>query len=97
MMAAIVAYLCWSMARELDREHPFRGFLIASAVLFVFCFFGHHGIVPGRDADSEIATALPGDEDISETQHSGRMFGQYVTYTAFAYAGLLIGFRRRPH
>ena len=91
LMASLIAWLCWSIAGELDSEHPFRGFLIASAVLFVICFFGHHGMAPGADIE------LPSDRDVADTQHSGRMFGQYVTYLAFAYAGLLIGFRRRLH
>lgn len=34
----IIAWICWFAGGQLNREHPFRGFLIASTVLFVLCW-----------------------------------------------------------
>jgi hypothetical protein len=40
----------------LDEEHPFRGFLIACAVIFVICYFGHHGIYSEYDDYTDISS-----------------------------------------
>ena len=48
----IIAYISWLVAKYLDRGHPFRGFLIASTIIFVICFCGQHGIRFGNDEDA---------------------------------------------
>jgi hypothetical protein len=39
----IIAYASWVAASQLNKDHPFRGFLIAGAAIFVICYFGHKG------------------------------------------------------
>ncbi len=48
----IIAYVSWLVAKYLDRDHPFRGFVIASTTLFVLCFAGQHNIRFGNDDDA---------------------------------------------
>jgi hypothetical protein len=47
-----VGYFSWLVAKYLDKDHPFRGFVIASTVFFVICFFSQHGIRFGNDDDA---------------------------------------------
>src|SRR5439155_11228466 len=40
----LIALFSWAFGDQLNREHPFRGFLIACAVIFVICLKGYYGI-----------------------------------------------------
>jgi len=49
----IVGYFSWIASKYLDRNHPFRGFIIASTIIFVICFLSRHGgIYNGSDYDA---------------------------------------------
>lgn len=48
----LIGYSSWHASEYLDRDHPFRGFLITSTIFFVLCFCGQHGIHFGNDDDA---------------------------------------------
>src|SRR5262245_145416 len=49
----IVAWVCWFTGPLLDREHPFRGFVIAAGALGLLCLFWSAGMTSDADYDGE--------------------------------------------
>jgi len=92
---AIIGYASWFMAEQLDREHPFRGFLMASAAIFVICLLGYHGIQIASDEFSEATYEARDSEKTIEVAQTGRFFGQFLLYILASYAALLAKLWRR--
>ncbi|MEQ1880354.1 MAG: hypothetical protein ABL878_05215 [Burkholderiales bacterium] len=86
---ALIGHVSWRMAKDLDQEHPFRGFLIASAVIFIVCLFGYHGLHTEYDDYSETANMSLDKEAALEAAQSGRFFGQFLLYVVVSYAAML--------
>lgn len=91
----IIGYLSWFAADQLDREHPFRGFLVAAAVLFVICLFGYYGIHSEYDERSESSFRYIDEEAAALAAQSGRYFAQYLVYVAIAYGAMLAKVKKR--
>lgn len=95
---AIIGYISWAGADQLDEMHPFRGFLIASGVLFAICFMGHLGIYSEVDDYTEESYFLRDKEAAKEAVQTGRYFGQYFIYVLVSYATMLAKrYRRTPN
>ena len=82
----IIAYVSWFAADLLDYDYPFRGFLIACAVVFVICFMGHNGISIEHDIDKEAA---------KRAAETGRYLGQFLVYVTVSYVAMLAKLLRR--
>jgi hypothetical protein len=92
---AIIGYVSWFAAAQLDREHPFRGFLIAAAILFIICLFGYWGIRSEYDEQSESSLRYVDKEAAARAAQSGRYFAQYLIYVAIAYGVMVVRFKKR--
>ena len=92
---AIIAYGSWFAADQLDREHPFRGFLVAAAVLFILCLFGYFGIHSEYDEQSESSLRYIDKEAAALAAQSGRYFAQYLVYVAISYGVMLVKLKKR--
>jgi hypothetical protein len=94
----IIAWVCWFAGGQLDREHPFRGFLIAATVFGVLCFFWSAGIVTEPDYDGEgcgrrearIGRAFPG-QPVMECKASSPRAARWRLALALFAAGRLRG------
>jgi hypothetical protein len=86
---AIIGYASWHGAAQLDSEHPFRGFLVASTVLFVICLFGYYGIYSEFDEQTETSIQYIDKEAAALAAQSGRYFGQFLIYVAISYIAML--------
>src|SRR4051812_38596606 len=92
---AIIGYVSWFAADQLGREHPFRGFLVVAAVLFVICLFGYYGIRSEYDEQSESSFRYIDKEAATLPAESGRYLAQYLIYVAIAYGAMLAKLRKR--
>jgi hypothetical protein len=92
---AIIGAVGWSSADHLDREHPFRGFLIGAVILFVICLLGFHGIHFEYDDLEERSFAYVDKEAAALATRSGRYFVQYLFYVAVVYGAMLAKLKSR--
>ena len=90
-----IAYFSWAAADYLNKEHPFRGFLIASAVIFVICFMGHHENYLETDDHTERNTVIIDKELAKGSATTGGYFGQFIVYIIISYSAMLIKLRNR--
>ena len=88
----IIAWVCVLASTQLDREHPFRGFLIASAVLFAMCFMWSMGMT--TDSDGEDSHWYLDPAKAKRARATGRYVWQYLLYVTVAYVALFLGRRR---
>ncbi|MBI3570634.1 MAG: hypothetical protein HY082_05970 [Gammaproteobacteria bacterium] len=86
----LIGYISWAAADLLNREHPFRGFLIATATIFVICFMGHSGIYGETDYYSDETTFIRDSEAAERAVQTGRYFGQFLIYMVVSYTAMLI-------
>ena len=93
VMLGITGYVSWSLAGLLDKDLPFRGFLIACTVLFIPSFMGHNGI--GLDGYDGSSTIIMDKESATYAKETGRHVGQFLGYVAVAYAGMLLKLGKR--
>ncbi len=91
----LIGYVSWAAADQLNGEHPFRGFLIACAVIFVICFMGHSGIYSEYDDYTESSSMYIDKEAAKRAVETGRYFGQFLVYVATSYVAMLMKMRRR--
>ncbi|OGA02889.1 MAG: hypothetical protein A3I00_05890 [Betaproteobacteria bacterium RIFCSPLOWO2_02_FULL_64_12] len=91
----VIAWVCWYSGGQLNREHPFRGFLIAAAILGVLCLAWSAGMTSEYD-DYEKGSSEYFDP---EKARRGRETGVYVWRVAFyvttAYLVLFLRLRQR--
>lgn len=92
---SIIGYVSWLAADQLDKEHPFRGFLIACTVIFVICFTGYHGIHDEYDEYTESSVTYTDKDAAKAAAQTGRYFGQFLLYVAVSYGAMLLKFRKR--
>lgn len=92
---ALIGYVSWAAGEQLDQQHPFRGFLIASTVLFVICLLGYHGIHSEFDDQSETSYTIIDKEAASQAAQSGRYLGQILLYVGVSYAAMFAKFWKR--
>jgi phosphoglycerol transferase MdoB-like AlkP superfamily enzyme len=91
----IITYVSWTAADQLHREHPFRGFLIACAVIFVLCYMGHHGIYSEHDDYTDTSSTYIDKEAAQRARSTGRYFGQFWVYITVSYGAMLIKMHRK--
>jgi len=91
---AILGYISWSAADQLDPELPFRGFLIAAAVLFIICLKGYYGIHSEYDGESERSSQYIDKEAAALAVQSGRYFVQYLFYVAIVYGVMFVKLKK---
>lgn len=92
---AIIGYVSWFAADQLDKEHPFRGFLIACTAIFVICFMGYHGIRGEYDEYTESSVTYIDKDAAKAAAQTGRYLGQFLLYGAVSYGAMLLKFRKR--
>jgi len=83
-----IAFIClaaWLLGNDLNRLHPFGGFLVAFAVISVVCYFKN----TGGYADAEVAEDFGWwNADAWYAQATGESFGQFILYISAAYIAL---------
>jgi hypothetical protein len=93
----IIGYVSWAATDYLDQEHPFRGFLVSVAVLFVICFMGHNGIYSEYDDWTQGRSTFIDKEAARRAAETGRYFGQFLVYVAVSYLAMFLKLcKRRP-
>ena len=91
----IIAWVCWFAGGQLNPEHPFRGFLIAAAVLGVLCFFWSAGMVSDSDYDGEGSSLYLDPERAKRAKATGEYVWRFVLYVTTAYLVLFQKLRQR--
>jgi len=86
---AIIAYVSWAAAELLDDEHPFRGFLIASTVLFVIHFMSHLGYYWEHDNHTDASVAYLDKKTAKHAAETGRYLVWYLGYVTVSYIAML--------
>lgn len=87
---AFIGYMSWVGADQLNRDHPFRGFLIASTIVFFICYFGHHGIYYEGDPERGARFIIYYKEVSGISAQSGGYFILYLMYVAVSYGAMLL-------
>lgn len=90
----LTAWISWASADQLDREQPFRGFLIAATALFVICLLGYHGIYSDSDDQGETRYTVIDREAAAQAAATGRSFGQFLVYVLVSYGAMFVKLRR---
>jgi hypothetical protein len=90
----IIAWIGWSSGSHLNREHPFRGFLIAVAVLGVLCWFWTAGMASESDYDGEGSSLYLDPERARQARETGEYVWRFVLYVTTAYLALFLKWRR---
>ncbi len=86
----VIWYVSWAFADQINIEHPFRGCLIAAAILFVVCFMGYNGIYTDYSGPDDITSVYQSKEAAEEATKTGRYWGQFLSYVGAAYLGILV-------
>ncbi len=92
---AVIACASWITADQLDRDHPFRGFLVACSILFIICYMGHNGIHSEHDDYTDSSYTSIDKEAAAQAAESGRYLGQYLVYVVVSYAAMLTSYQGR--
>ena len=97
---AIIAFISWVGADQLNRETPVTGFMFVAGMLFVMCFFFHNGWVEEHDDnfsddDGSSSSVHLDPEQASHNRASGEYFGLYAVYVGVSYAAMLLKMRRQ--
>ena len=97
---AIIATVCWHAGGTLDQEHPFRGFVIAAAIVGALCWFWTLGGTSGAtDSDEGGGGFYLDPEQAQRARETGEYVWLYLLYTSAAYSVLFYRWRRaaRPN
>jgi hypothetical protein len=85
----IIATVSWYAGGALDREHPFRGFVIAATVLAVLCWFWTAGMTSGDSDYEDGGSSLYLDRERAQrARETGEYVWRYLIYVSVAYAVL---------
>lgn len=91
-----LAWIGWSTGKHLDRNHPFGGFLITAAALFVLCWMWNSGMTTSEsDPDGEGGGLFLDPERAKRARETGEFVYKYVLFVLTAYVGLFLGFLKR--
>lgn len=91
---AVTGYVSWGSAELLHREHPFRGYLIATGVVFFILYFGYHGVSWEHYEATETSLTTVDAEAARNAAQTGRYFAQFLLYVATSYVALFLKYRR---
>jgi predicted Na+-dependent transporter len=94
---AIIAYASWAAEMVLDREYPFRGFLIGAAIIFAILFLKYNGVV--LSSDDRYGDDGAGFDSVAAKNLAltGETFARFLLYVTTSYFAMLIGFRKRKY
>ena len=94
----IIAWIGLASGSHLNREHPFRGFLIAAAILGVLCWFWTAGMGSDSDYDGEGSSLYLDPERARRARETGEYVWRFLLYVITAYLALFLKWRRvSPH
>jgi hypothetical protein len=86
----IIATVSWYAGGALDREDPFRGFVIAATVLAVLCWFWTAGMTSGDSDYEDGGSGLYLDRERAQrVRETGEYVWRYLVYVSTSYAVLL--------
>jgi len=85
----LISWICWFAGAQLDREHPFRGFLIAATVLFVLCWMWSAGMVHESDGEDTGGWYLD-PKKANRAKETGEYVWRYILYVTIAYLALFL-------
>jgi len=91
----IIAWVSWYFGGHLNRDHPFRGFLIAATVLGVLCFLWSAGMVSESDYEGEDSSFFFDPEKARVAKETGEYVWRFALYVTTAYLGLLFRLKLR--
>lgn len=91
----IIAYVSWELVGLLDKEHPFRGFLLATIVFFVPCFMWHHGMYSEQDLYDDTRTVFMSKENAAFAAETGFYGARFLLYVAVSYMAMFASLRWR--
>ncbi len=87
----LACFVAWAATPQLDKQFPFRGYLIATAICFVIAFLGHHGFV-SYDSLYDESSVWGLDKSLARSrQNSGMYLGRFVVEVAAIYVVLTVG------
>jgi len=92
----VLGWVGWFSATQLDRDHPFRGYLIGATVLFVLCFLWSMGMTSESDPSGEGSYSYFDRDQAMEARQSGRYVFMYAIYTAALYVAMFLRSRLKP-
>ena len=90
---AFIWFFSKVLSRVLDRQHPFRGYLVSSVIIFLFCLYGFSGI----SIDSENGANYADEEFVKLAASTAKYFGLYLLYVAISYVSLFLGMNKSTH
>ena len=92
---AVTGYVSWHAADNLDAKHPFRGYLIATIILFALSFMLHNGWYYEADVyDDETSVLLLDKETAKLAADTGEYGGRFLLYVAVSYLSMLVKRKR---
>ncbi len=91
---AITGFVSWHGADQLDAKHPFRGFLMATIILFVLCFMWHNGVYSEANDYDESSSFFINKEKAKLAAETGEYGGKFLLYITVSYLAMLAKMKR---
>lgn len=91
----LIGWVSWAFADQLDIEHPYFGFVMATTVLFVICFLGQNGAYVEQNESTDASEMFIDVEAGRNSKLTGEHFGRFLVYVTVAYGALLAKLRQR--
>lgn len=89
----IIFWASLATSDYLDQVHPFRGFLIACALLFFICFLGHNGAT--RDVYNDVGRWGINNEKAKQNAQTGAYMSKFLVYVGVSYFVMFKKMRQR--
>ncbi len=90
-----IAWVSWVAGGQLNVEHPFRGFLIAAAIIAGLCWWWSMGMATESDSDGEGSYTYLDPEKAKRAKETGEYVWKFLIYVACAYLVLFLKLRWR--
>ena len=91
---SIIGWLSWKYGEVIDDEVPVRNFLIAAAILFVWCWFRRKGMYFEGSFDGESSDMFINSKVAKNPSVAAYYFVLYLLYILVSYASLLLRFKK---
>jgi hypothetical protein len=88
----IFAWIGWYGGSQLDRDHPFRGFVFAAAALFVLCWLLSMGLTSWSDDETSHSYLDP--ELAKRARETGEYVFRFVLYVSTVYLAMFLRWRK---
>jgi hypothetical protein len=93
IQVAFMVLACWWLSENLNKDHPFRGFLVISIVLFVMLYFKHMGGFTAHDEYDDSSSMYFDKEKSAVFAQTGRYGMWFVLDICLCYLTMLIRIR----